>query len=111
MNEVVYNDKYGGFGLSPEAIKRYCELSNKDIQTVDECSIERHDPILVQVVRELGDKANANYADLKIFKIPGCEYIIDEYDGWETVEYPEKKKDWLLIDTKENREIYPEKFL
>jgi hypothetical protein len=48
--------------------------------------IERTDPILVEVVQELGDKASGRHANLKIIEIPdGIEYEIDEYDGIETV--------------------------
>ena len=30
MKEVVINSCYGGFGLSPKAIKRYLELKGKE---------------------------------------------------------------------------------
>ncbi len=47
---------------------------------------ERNDLVLVQVVEELGDKANGNHAELRIIDIPaGTLYRIDEYDGLETV--------------------------
>jgi len=46
--------------------------------------VDRHDPVLVQVVEELGDKANANYAKLRIDEVDG-HYRIDEYDGNEKV--------------------------
>jgi hypothetical protein len=48
---------------------------------------ERNDPILVQVVEELGDKANGRCAKLRIAEVPaGTLYRIDEYDGFESVE-------------------------
>jgi hypothetical protein len=48
---------------------------------------ERNDPILVQVVEELGDKANGSCAKLRIAEVPaGTLYRIDEYDGFESVE-------------------------
>ena len=48
---------------------------------------ERNDPILVQVVEELGDKANGRCAKLRITEVPaGTLYRIDEYDGFESVE-------------------------
>jgi len=48
--------------------------------------IERTDPALVQVVEELGDKANGKYAKLRIYEVPaGTLYRIDEYDGKESV--------------------------
>ena len=47
-------------------------------------NVDRHDPVLVQVVEELGDKANGEYAKLAIEEVHGS-YRIDEYDGNESV--------------------------
>lgn len=47
-------------------------------------NVDRHDPVLVQVVEELGDKANGEYAKLRIAEVSGA-YRIDEYDGNESV--------------------------
>jgi hypothetical protein len=47
--------------------------------------VDRHDPVLVQVVEELGDKANGICAKLRIDEVGG-PYRIDEYDGNESVE-------------------------
>jgi hypothetical protein len=56
-------------------------------------AISRHDPILVQVVEELGDKANGMCAKLAIAEVSG-PYRIDEYDGFESVETPDGY-DWI----------------
>jgi hypothetical protein len=49
--------------------------------------IDRADPALVQVVEELGDRANGMCAKLCIEDVPaGTLYRIDEYDGFESVE-------------------------
>ena len=49
-------------------------------------SISRTDPVLVQVVEELGEKANGLCAYLQIRELPaGTLYRIDEYDGNESV--------------------------
>ena len=46
----------------------------------------RTDPALVQVVEELGERANGSYAQLFIADVPsGTRYRIDEYDGLESV--------------------------
>jgi hypothetical protein len=51
------------------------------------------DPVLVQVVRELGKRANSRYSDLKIVEIPAdVEWQINEYDGVEWV--AEKHRTW-----------------
>ena len=57
------------------------------------CDVVRHDPVLVQVVKELGDKANGMCAKLRIHEISG-PYRIDEYDGFESVETP-NSYDWI----------------
>ena len=47
-------------------------------------NVSRHDPALVQVVEELGKKANGDFANLQIDEVRGS-YRIDEYDGNESV--------------------------
>ena len=55
--------------------------------------IDRACPILVDVVKELGDKANGNCASLDIVEIPdGVEYEIDDYDGSESIH--ERHRSW-----------------
>ncbi len=62
-------------------------------QTWEDRTVDRHDPVLVQVVEELGDKANGKYAKLKIEEVSG-PYRITEYDGFESVETP-GRCDWI----------------
>jgi hypothetical protein len=53
----------------------------------------RDDPVLIQVVRELGTRANAPVAKLKIVEIPASvEWQIEEYDGKEWV--AERHRTW-----------------
>lgn len=48
--------------------------------------IPRDDPVLVQVVQELGKKADGRHASLKVVDIPdGVRWEIDEYDGLESI--------------------------
>ena len=55
--------------------------------------IERNDPALVAVVREMGDEASSVFAKLEIVDIPDdVDWEIDEYDGIETVH--EKHRSW-----------------
>ena len=83
--KVVYNSSFGGYGLSEEAIKLYNEKSGRNVEY--DFDIERHDPILVAVVEELGDEVNDVFSELTIIDIPeGYDYTIDDYDGFETVE-------------------------
>lgn len=54
---------------------------------------KRDDPLLVQVVEELGDKASGTCAELRVVEIPdGIDYEIDEYDGLERIR--EKHRSW-----------------
>ena len=116
MTKIVYNACYGGFGLSDEAIQRYAEIAGITLYSrTDEYGftswcrvpaeeyeqlkgserndayfsvydIERTDPALVQVVEELGDRANDTYSELYIEELlEGTRYRIDEYVGLESV--------------------------
>jgi hypothetical protein len=116
MPKVVVNGCYGGFGISNAAIVRYAEIKGIELVLVPRTrygdnewqyhsehwervgvededdryfsyyDIDRTDPALVQVVEELGNAANGDYAELRIVDIPDdVNWYIDEYDGIETV--------------------------
>lgn len=71
------------------------EISNEDYEKYclylkDE---HREDPILIEVVEELGEKASGRFGNLKVVEIPDdLEYVIDEYDGIETLH--QKVEEW-----------------
>ena len=95
VRHVVINADYGGFSLSEEAEARYKTMAG--ISDEDEgwwyVDIERDDPYLVQIVREMGSDANGTHATLKIVEIPGdVDWEIGEYDGNEWV--AEKHRTW-----------------
>lgn len=55
--------------------------------------LKRDDPILVQVVEELGKEANGEHAELEVVSIPGnVKWHIDEYDGTESIH--EDHRNW-----------------
>jgi hypothetical protein len=67
-----------------EEKRAYNEAYRKGV--LNDREISRTDPILVQVVEELGDAANGDHAQLRIEDVPaGTKYRIDEYDGNESV--------------------------
>lgn len=69
--------------------KKYAEIAIKYARS----EIDRTDKNLIKVVRELGKRAGSRFSELKIVEIPdGVEYIIDEYDGMETIQ--EKHRSW-----------------
>lgn len=53
---------------------------------VNDNEIERDDPILIQVIEELGNDASGKCAELSIVEIPdNVEWEIEEYDGIEWI--------------------------
>ena len=88
MSKIVYNACYGGFGMSQKAIDRYWELKGEPERLAwwpDD--VDRADPILVQVVEELGEEAGSSAAELCIRELkPGTKWRLQEYDGMEWVE-------------------------
>jgi len=86
MQEIVINDCYGGFSLSQKACDRYKELSGNEVEPYGARELERNDPFLVQVVKELGPEADGSFASLKIVEVPDdVKWGIEEYDGAEWV--------------------------
>ena len=89
MQRIVINTCFGGFGLTEDAFnlyKAYAGISADDEHFYDG-SIERNDPILLQVIDQLGiDACTGAYAKLKVVEIPDdVEWEIGEYDGKEHV--------------------------
>lgn len=61
--------------------------------------IPRNDRYLVQVVEELGPDANGKCSKLEIVEIEnGRWYKIDEYDGYESIEYRDIDDEWELAE-------------
>ena len=62
-------------------------------------NLERSDPILVQVVEELGAESFGKCAALKIVDIDkGRWFKIDEYDGYESIQYRDIDDEWILAE-------------
>jgi hypothetical protein len=133
--DIVINRGFGGFSLSPAAVRTLAKLHGRKCfffladgcfptkyKPVNESDIAEHlfwvafdadpnteaaaataedfyakhcledrpkdrsDPLLLQVVKELGAAANGHCAELAIISIPdGVEYTIEDYDGLEHV--------------------------
>lgn len=89
--KIVINACYGGFGLSKEALALFNERSGA-VVTYD-FNIKRDDPILVEVVEQLGEAADGDYAELKVIEIPDdVQWQIEEYDGNEWI--AERHRTW-----------------
>ena len=108
VREIVINKCYGGFSLSHKAELLYLKLAMIDYTTTDRISrdeterfgsliliddvewsgkeISRDDPVLVAVVKRLGNSSWGKYSELKIVKIPAdVQWQVDSYDGREWV--------------------------
>jgi len=91
--KVVINTCYGGFGISMEAVREMADLWHKgakDFLATGETypyieKLDRDDPILIEVVERLGEKANGACAKLEIVNIT-FNYDIIDHDGKEKVE-------------------------
>lgn len=105
IREIVINRCHGGFNLSIEAINYYAKLKGLEVDHIVSVptydnddyirigksiwhpkNIERDDPILVQVVKELGEKANGINSQLKIIELDyDTRYEIGYCDGKEKI--------------------------
>jgi hypothetical protein len=86
--EIVINACYGGFGLSQAARELYFMRKKGSVNDDDdEDLISRSDPLLVQLVKELGNEVNSEYSKLRIVKLEkGTRYRIIDIDGFESIE-------------------------
>lgn len=82
MSRVVINACYGGFGMSEEAVQLYEQLSGSSCPRYP----QRADPVLIQVVEELGERASDQYSKLEIVNVPDhVEWTLGECDGKEWI--------------------------
>lgn len=89
--KIVINTCYGGFGLSKEALALFNERSGTTITY--ERNIERNNPILVEIVEQLGQSANTRFSKLKVVEISDdVRWQIEEHDGNEWI--AEKHRTW-----------------
>lgn len=59
--------------------------------------IQRNDPTLIQVIEELGREASSKFSNLVVVEIEnGRWFKIDEYDGYESIQYRDVDDEWML---------------
>lgn len=87
MPKIIINRSYGGYCIHEEAINLYKKLKNLPIEeAIYYHNIERTDPVLIQVVETLGDKASCGSSELKIVTVPDdVKWEIEDYGGMERV--------------------------
>jgi hypothetical protein len=107
--KVVINDTFGGFGLSQEARDLYrkrtyswCYFIEEIWDMTDEEAETRHinddntvnyddrefrtDPVFVQIVEELGERASGRHALLKVVEIPDdVKWVVKNNNGNEWI--------------------------
>jgi hypothetical protein len=106
--EILLNICYGGWNISKKAIELY-KLRSPSFNVTEndfDYYFNRHDPILVQIYKELGNEFDNKYSKTKIKKIIKKYenyYDIDEYDGKECVRinYTKYKLDNMYNKIKE----------
>ena len=87
---VAVNRCYGGFSLSEKAVEMLCtRIGDPKIQSYSfDSSYDRHHPILIEVIQELGEEANGHFSEIEIEYIEEIYkdfYSISEYDGMEGI--------------------------
>lgn len=89
-HEVMINTRFGGFGFSEKAIAMYSERKQYPLSyaAVTSSDIPRDDPVMIQIVKELGPLANESVSQIDIVTIPeqySRHYTIEDYDGDECI--------------------------
>lgn len=75
---ITFTKDFGDYiDLSDDSSNEYCLELRRG---------HREDPVLIEVVEELGERANSPFSKLVVVDIPDdMEYEIDDYDGVETL--------------------------
>ncbi len=92
--EVMYNASYGGFGFSKEAKQLYCREMNVPEESVRFSRFSRTDPVMIRIVKDLGERANGNFSNICLERIDvkyENHFYIEEYDGYECVKIDYKE--------------------
>jgi hypothetical protein len=78
--DKLFSDTWFGYGI--------VQIGKKHID-----GYSRTDPLLVEAVKKLKERANGSCARLKVVEIPDdVKYYIDDYDGMESVD--EQHRSW-----------------
>lgn len=83
--DILDKQKYSYITLSyltPNQLQNRKSFNTYDF--IYEDSLDRTDKDLIQVVRQLGQKANTRFSDLRIV---GIQLNIHNYDGFETIQH------------------------
>jgi hypothetical protein len=85
-NRIPLEDYEGTFGQAVTHIDQGDMAGEKLEGYFLDASVDRTDPVLAEVVEEMGEEANGSCAQLTIVEVPDdAEWFIDDYDGQETI--------------------------
>ena len=86
---LLYNCSWGGFGFSETAKNLYIERKGISRSAWSDSDVERFDPVMIQIVREIGfQTASGQSAQIKIKLVPWVlrdYYTLTETDGSEYI--------------------------
>lgn len=85
MLTVMVNRRHGGFSYSDEAMAEYHKIK----PGVEMHEIERHDEVMVDIVKRMGEKAwgiSCKICFETINEVYRDHYRVDGYDGFESVQ-------------------------
>lgn len=93
--KVVINVQYGGFSISEKTAILFQYRKGLKVDEHFSCyDLERWDPDLIAVIEFLGEQENS---DLLIEYVPkGKKFIIDEYDGHESILFADEMY-WTIL--------------
>jgi hypothetical protein len=80
--KIVINKCFGGFSVNDNIVEMLNLESRYDLED------DRTNSKLIELI-ESGEDVNGEYSDLVVVEIPddATDYMINEYDGYETVYY------------------------
>ena len=79
-------DSYNYYTVPVEEYKKIKDVRQGNEKYFSMYNLSRTDPILVQVVEDMGEGANGSCSSLSVVEIPdGISYEIDDYDGQESI--------------------------
>lgn len=85
-NSYYYSVPVDEYTKQYEQDKKKGNYSETNKLSINKYDIERNDPVLIQIIEEMGKDSWGPYAQLSIVEIPDdVDFVVEEYDGREWV--------------------------
>ena len=99
--EILIYCNYGGFSFSDKA-KLFLKERNIKFDGYDDPIVNRHNSILIECFKTLKEEFvedEHSYEYLKIVTIEENKYMINDYDGYESIVTPKTlESKWICIE-------------